>query len=123
MIRRVAGMADHLAVMYAAGGRARAGERGFYRPRHPYTRGLLAATPRMRARWSAAANRGSPPSLARRPGGCAFPSALPAGGRAALRDRGASPAEVDGAYAACHYAEARPSPLRIDPDRGEAHAG
>ena len=70
----VAGMADHLAVMYAG----RVVERGpvnevFYRPRHPYTRGLLAATPRIEGEVvRLRAIEGSPPSMARRPSGCAF---------------------------------------------------
>jgi oligopeptide transport system ATP-binding protein len=70
----VAGLADRMMVMY--GGRAV--EKGgvddlFYRPRHPYTLGLLHSTPHVAVR----AKRldpiqGLPPSLERLPRGCAF---------------------------------------------------
>jgi oligopeptide/dipeptide ABC transporter ATP-binding protein len=71
----VAGMADHVAVMYAG----RVVERGaavdvFGRARHPYTLGLLASLPRVdgargeRLRPIA----GAPPSLVSLPGGCSF---------------------------------------------------
>ena len=71
----VARYADHVAVMY--GGRiveqAAAAEL-YARPRHPYTRGLLASIPRLD---STAGQRlvpivGQPPDLARLPPGCAF---------------------------------------------------
>ena len=121
----VAGMADHIAVMYAG----RVVERGpvnevFYRPRHPYTRGLLAATPRIEGEVvRLRAIEGSPPSLARRPSGCAFHPRCPlADGRRCVTEEPVL-REVDGAFAACHYAEAMPSLVSIDPDRGEAHAG
>jgi len=116
----VAGMADHLAVMYAG----RVVERGpvneiFYRPRHPYTRGLLAATPRiegdvLRLR----AIEGSPPSMARRPSGCAFHPRCPlADARCAAEEPVLR--EVDGAFAACHHAAAGEGM----PPREAAHAG
>ena len=70
----VAGLADRMMVMY--GGRAV--EKGtvdqlFYKPRHPYTLGLLHSTPHVAVR----AKRldpiqGLPPSLERLPSGCAF---------------------------------------------------
>jgi oligopeptide transport system ATP-binding protein len=70
----VAGLADRMMVMY--GGRAV--EQGsvdqlFYKPRHPYTLGLLHSTPHVAVR----AKRldpiqGLPPSLERLPPGCAF---------------------------------------------------
>ena len=70
----VAGLADHMMVMY--GGRAI--EKGtvdqlFYDPRHPYTLGLLHSTPHVAVR----AKRldpiqGLPPSLEHLPSGCAF---------------------------------------------------
>ncbi|HEV7274764.1 MAG TPA: ABC transporter ATP-binding protein [Devosiaceae bacterium] len=70
----VAGLADRMMVMY--GGRAV--EKGtvdqlFYKPRHPYTLGLLHSTPHVAVR----AKRldpiqGLPPSLERLPTGCAF---------------------------------------------------
>ncbi len=72
----VAGMADEVLVMYAG----KVVERGpardvFYRSRHPYTLGLLAALPRVDD--EAADNRlrpieGTPPSLIHVPSGCSF---------------------------------------------------
>jgi len=76
----VARYADQVAVMY--GGRvveqAPAAEL-YGRPRHPYTRGLLASIPRLD---SAAGQRlvpiaGQPPDLARLPPGCAFAPRCP----------------------------------------------
>jgi oligopeptide/dipeptide ABC transporter ATP-binding protein len=72
----VAGVSDRVLVMYA-GRQAELGsvEDIFYRPSHPYTRGLLASLPRLDRR--AAGDRlqgiaGQPPSLIFRPSGCAF---------------------------------------------------
>ena len=70
----VAGMADHVAVMYAG----RIVEYGttddlFYRPRHPYTLALLKAVPRLaNGSQGVAPIAGAPPDLARLPLGCAF---------------------------------------------------
>jgi oligopeptide transport system ATP-binding protein len=71
----VARYADHVAVMY--GGRIveQAGAAELYaRPRHPYTRGLLASIPRLdgAAGERLVPIRGQPPDLARLPPGCAF---------------------------------------------------
>ncbi|KUK41669.1 MAG: Oligopeptide/dipeptide ABC transporter, ATPase subunit [Clostridia bacterium 62_21] len=71
----VAGLADRVVVMYAG----KVVETGptreiFYRPQHPYTRGLLAAVPRL----DGAGGRrlapipGRPPDLVTPPPGCAF---------------------------------------------------
>jgi len=96
----------------------------FYRPRHPYTRGLLAATPRIEGEVvRLRAIEGSPPSLARRPSGCAFHPRCPLSDGQRCVTEEPLLREVEGAYAACHYAEAIASPLHLDPDRGEAHAG
>ena len=71
----VAGMADRVTVMYAG----RPVEQGdvhdiFYRPRMPYTIGLLGAVPRLDStkRETLAALEGNPPSVVRLPPGCPF---------------------------------------------------
>ncbi|MGH2374586.1 MAG: ABC transporter ATP-binding protein, partial [bacterium] len=67
-------LADRVATMYAG----RIVEIGsidhlFYRPRHPYTAGLLGAVPRVRGDPKAARSiAGSPPDLLRLPSGCPF---------------------------------------------------
>ena len=79
----------------------------FARPRHPYTRVLLAATPSADPAKRAVneAVRGEPPSPLDPPAGCAFASRcghatdLCTAERPALR-------EVDGHRVACHHAEA-----------------
>ncbi len=71
----VAGLADHVMVMYA-GRQAEVATTDdiFYESRHPYTLGLLASMPRL----DDAGDEpllpitGSPPSLIHRPSGCAF---------------------------------------------------
>ncbi len=71
----VAGLCEHVAVLYAG----RVVEAGavddiFYRPQHPYTRGLLDAMPRLDepAQSELATIPGQPPSALRLPPGCAF---------------------------------------------------
>jgi oligopeptide/dipeptide ABC transporter ATP-binding protein len=72
----VAGVADRVMVMYAG----RQVERGtvdevFYKPSHPYTRGLLASLPRLDRRYEhdrLYRITGQPPSLIFLPSGCAF---------------------------------------------------
>jgi oligopeptide transport system ATP-binding protein len=71
----VAGLADRVAVMYAG----RIVEIGdvrqiFYAPQHPYTKGLLACTPRLDGAHSGALLTipGQPPNLQRLPSGCAY---------------------------------------------------
>ena len=77
----VARYADHVAVMY--GGRiveqAPAAELSA-RPKHPYTRGLLAAVPRLdgEAGRPLSSIEGAPPDLASPPPGCAFAPRCPA---------------------------------------------
>jgi oligopeptide/dipeptide ABC transporter ATP-binding protein len=102
----VAGTADRVAIMYAG----RIVERGavediFDRPRHPYTRGLLASLPKIdnqTARLTAI--DGAPPSLAARPPGCAFhPRCRHAVDLCAVRDPGLR--DVAGVDVACHLAE------------------
>jgi oligopeptide/dipeptide ABC transporter ATP-binding protein len=71
----VADIADEVMVMYAGKAAEKAGKHDiFYRPHHPYTKGLLESIPNSSA---AAGERlrpitGQPPSLIRLPEGCAF---------------------------------------------------
>ncbi|MDY0087793.1 MAG: ABC transporter ATP-binding protein [Coriobacteriia bacterium] len=71
----VADMADDVMVMYA-GKQVEYGSADdvFYRPRHPYTWGLLASIPRHDVEEKGALNpiKGQPPSLINVPPGCAF---------------------------------------------------
>ncbi len=70
----VADIADDVLVMYAGRAAEKAGKHDiFYRPHHPYTKGLLESIPNS----SAAGERlkpitGQPPSLINLPSGCAF---------------------------------------------------
>jgi peptide/nickel transport system ATP-binding protein len=70
----VAEIADDVLVMYAGSTMERAGRRTlFYRPHHPYTRGLLASLPVTGfARERLTPIDGAPPSMIRLPGGCPF---------------------------------------------------
>jgi peptide/nickel transport system ATP-binding protein len=103
----VAGTADAVAVMYAG----RIVERGeidaiFDDPRHPYTRGLLAALPKLDAGDAPLVGiEGRPPSLRDRPAGCAF---HPRCALAEARCRIERPTLrfVGSTWCACHLAEA-----------------
>ncbi len=70
----VAGMADHVAVMYAGKVVEYAERRHlYYTPAHPYTKGLLASLPtRSRGKARLAQIAGQPPSLISLPPGCSF---------------------------------------------------
>jgi oligopeptide/dipeptide ABC transporter ATP-binding protein len=108
----VAGVADRVMVMYAG----RQVERGtidevFYKPSHPYTRGLLASLPRLDRRYEhdrLYRITGQPPSLIFLPPGCAFhPRCAYADlkgvcvtDRPELHEIGTS-----GQLSACHFAE------------------
>ena len=72
----VAGIADRVLVMYA-GSQVELGSVDdiFYRPSHPYTRGLLASMPRVDRRVAGErlkGIKGRPPSLIFKPSGCTF---------------------------------------------------
>ena len=100
----VARYADRVVVMYAGRVVEAAPARQLYaRPRHPYTRGLLASVPRLDGDTDArlVPIPGQPPDLARLPGGCAF---APRCGQASAACHSARPAlrELDvGHQVAC----------------------
>ena len=103
----VAGLADEVAVMYAG----RVVERGpvddvYDRPRHPYTRGLLAALPRLatgpRARLTPI--EGEPPSLQNVPSGCAFRRRCPHA-EPLCEEQDPPLRPVGDVVSACHFAE------------------
>ncbi|MER7503874.1 ABC transporter ATP-binding protein [Nonomuraea pusilla] len=100
-----AAICDRIYVMYA--GRiveSQTAEGLFGRPRHPYTTGLLAATPRLESDRAPRGVPGRPLSLAEAPDGCAFAArcahALPECGEADPVQR-----DIDGAQVACLRAE------------------
>ena len=101
----VAGSCDEMAVLY--GGRIMESgpvDRLFAAPRHPYTRGLLEAVPRLdRDDERLPAVPGDPPDLSRLPAGCPFAARCP---RAVERCEGERPALLalvpDDRRIACH---------------------
>jgi oligopeptide/dipeptide ABC transporter ATP-binding protein len=108
----VAGMAEEVAVMYAG----RVVERApvddvFYRPRHPYTRGLLASLPRLHetGRSRLTPIEGSPPSLLQVPPGCAFHPRCPHA-QDTCRTNDPPLRAVGSSLSACHYAETLGTP-------------
>jgi oligopeptide/dipeptide ABC transporter ATP-binding protein len=101
--------ADKIAVMYL--GRIvelAPTEELFRSPRHPYTRGLLAAIPRLAdsPADSPPALRGDPPSPLRIPSGCRFRTRCPIAQEICSREDPALLAESgdQGHRAACHFA-------------------
>lgn len=99
----VAGSADDVAVMYSG----RIVERGtvddvFYGSRHPYTRGLLAALPKLNGDdGPLTAIEGTPPSLLNRPPGCSFrPRCSSAINRCTVERPTLQP--IAGVFSACH---------------------
>ena len=69
----VAQMADQVLVMYAGRAVETADRRtAYYRPHHPYTRGLLGSVPSARRGGRLHPIPGTPPSLIRLPSGCPF---------------------------------------------------
>ena len=116
----VAGTADRVIVMYAG----RPVEFGsvddvFYRPTHPYTRGLLLSLPRLdRRKEGERLYRivGQPPSLIALPSGCSFHPRCPHARLEGLctTSRPELRPIVDGQRSACHFAEELP-PLEVAP--------
>jgi len=76
----------------------------FARPRHPYTRALLAATPGLRAVRVREAVRGEPPSPLNPPTGCAYHTRCPHA-TAVCREQRPLLRVLDGVQVACHHAE------------------
>ncbi|WP_433360550.1 ABC transporter ATP-binding protein [Streptosporangium sp. CA-115845] len=100
-----AAICDRIYVMYA--GRiveAQSTEGLFGRPRHPYTSGLLAATPRLGSDEPPHGIPGRPVSLAESPAGCAF-AARCAHAQPACTQEEPVQREIDGAQVACLRAE------------------
>ena len=107
----VAGLADQVMVMYAG----RQVEMGtthevFYESRHPYTLGLLASLPRLDDMGDEplVPISGSPPSLIRRPSGCAFHPRCRFARVPGLCDTEVPDLRLitgDAHRSACHYAE------------------
>jgi oligopeptide/dipeptide ABC transporter ATP-binding protein len=106
----VAGVADRVLVMYAGRVAEVAGvESVFYKPRHPYTQGLLGSLPRLDAREGDRLARivGQPPSLIALPAWCAFHPRCPFAqvpGRCS-EERPELRLIEDDQQAACHFAE------------------
>jgi oligopeptide/dipeptide ABC transporter ATP-binding protein len=110
-IRVIRHMCDRVAVMYLGKVVETAGRAALFdRPRHPYTRALLADVPALdpRRRRLRATLEGDPPSPIDPPAGCRFHPRCP---WAEDRCRTAEPALreiVHAQYAACHLAERLP---------------
>ena len=107
----VAGLADQVMVMYA-GRQVEMGTTSeiFYESRHPYTLGLLASLPRLDdvGDEPLLPITGSPPSLIRRPPGCAFHPRCRFAQVPGLCDTEVPELRLvtgDAHRAACHYAE------------------
>jgi oligopeptide transport system ATP-binding protein len=79
----------------------------FADPRHPYTRALLAAAPRMHAARAETRLIGEPPSATNRPSGCAFHPRCPRAEAICSVDRPElEPIEGRPGVAACHFRNA-----------------
>jgi oligopeptide transport system ATP-binding protein len=107
----VAGLSDNVMVMYA-GRQVEMGTTAeiFYESRHPYTLGLLASLPRLDdvGDEPLVPIKGSPPSLIRRPEGCAFHPRCRFAQTPGLCDSAVPELRLvagDAHRSACHYAE------------------
>jgi peptide/nickel transport system ATP-binding protein/oligopeptide transport system ATP-binding protein len=106
-LRVMAHVADDLVVMYAG----RVCERGpatdvLRRPRHPYTRALVASVPAVRTRTAIADPLpGSPADPTERPSGCAFHPRCPLARDRCRVDQPAVREVAPGRWSACHFAE------------------
>ena len=108
----VAEMAQRVVVMYAGRKVEEAGVRDlFHRPQHPYTRGLLGATPRVRQERSSGKREklteiaGMVPSLFDMPRGCAFQPRCPWAIDRCTRSPPEDTATEDGRRVACFVAQ------------------
>ena len=101
----VAGHCDEMVVLY--GGRVMESgpvEEVFAAPRHPYTRGLLDAVPRLdRDDEDLPAIPGDPPDAQRRPAGCPFAERCPRADERCRRVLPALASGPSGRMAACHH--------------------
>ncbi len=113
-------LCDRVAVMYM--GRiveSGAAQQVFEDPRHPYTRGLLAAIPRLTSAPlnSSTAVRGEPPAISRLPSGCRFRPRCPLAVELCERNEPDLIGVEDdpnrsGHLAACHFARDREAMVR-----------
>jgi len=103
----VAGIADRITVMYAGRPIEQGGvEDIFYRPRMPYTIGLLGAIPRLDSteKKALAALEGNPPSMVNLPPGCPFVPRCPMSTDAcSVAEPPLAPTDHPNHYAACIY--------------------
>ena len=76
------------------------------RPRHPYTRALIASIPKLQQRGVLGSIPGVTPSLARLPAGCAFHPRCGLALERCVTERPALDGGLDGHRAACHLAGA-----------------
>jgi oligopeptide/dipeptide ABC transporter ATP-binding protein len=103
----LAGHADRVAVVYSGEVVEQASvDDLFDRPRHPYTRGLIASIPNMAEEKDRLFSiEGVPPPLGRHPGGCAFHPRCPQA-QAICRTKPPVQQDFGNHRAACHFAAA-----------------
>jgi dipeptide transport system ATP-binding protein len=98
-------IADAVMVMYLGRVVEQASRQALFdRPRHPYTRALLAATPGLHAAHVTEPVRGEPPSPLAPPSGCAYHTRCPHATEICRRDRPIL-RTLQGTQVACHHAE------------------